>query len=746
MIQVPVRKLIWEALELSIETQAKRLARDIADVLGQDSAPLLKSIRDEKVSVYLFDEAGDDKIDLSEYRCSHLVTIPGQESYLTACCNPAIWSNKSNNLNRACLQHSMKPSEHGINTTNKIKCKLKRWKEYYIQEDNGYTYNQAGTLIGRYNFDKNTLTADAYTIIQKGGALSYYNTRFIKLSIDAKCVGPTHEYYDLPSGSITQKLDTIWIDDIGDGGCKTDKFDRDIRLLQQGIADEPNNGRYYFYLANSYFNTNKKADSIPHYVKRIEIGGWVEEVFYSHLNLGHAYMATGQDAKALTTWMNAYETHSARSETIYEICKYYREKGKNKLAMLFCMLGKSIPYPKNDVLFIHDDVYSYKFDYELSIVGYYNNYPNLYKITCKLMDIAPENLYNNLLSNYKFSAPKLNCFLQQKHSFAALETVDICGTSYEMRASSPCIFHSRGHWMLNVRYVNYFLENNGSYTFKINDCKIATINKLFKLDDEFKIIGEPISYIPTSRDMRYVGIEDVKVNYNSFTNQLNFVGTCQNPDTGKLAIGYGIYGDALKWSDNLQWQPVETQFNRDCEKNWSLFGNKVIYQWHPLIIGEIVSSDIKTDTTAKDFVDLDKLPDINEHLSNTVNDTVNDASKVSKKNNYKLKVIKEIKTPNYFKHVRGSSNGYQFNDEIWFLCHVVEYCQPREYYHLFAVLDQNTYEIKRWSNLFKFEGEKIEYALGLSVSEQSIIISYSKWDRDATLGIFDKVKIDTELF
>lgn len=155
MIQVPLRKLLWEALELSIETQAKRLARDIADVLGQDSAPLLKSIRDEKVSVYLFDEAGDDQIDLSEYRCTHLTSIPGQESYLTTCLNPAIWSNKSSS--KACLQHSMKPSEHGINTNTNTNAKLKRWKEYYIEQESGYTYNQRGTLIGRYNSEKNTL-------------------------------------------------------------------------------------------------------------------------------------------------------------------------------------------------------------------------------------------------------------------------------------------------------------------------------------------------------------------------------------------------------------------------------------------------------------------------------------------------------------------------------------------------------------------------------------------------------------
>jgi glycosyltransferase involved in cell wall biosynthesis len=85
------------------------------------------------------------------------------------------------------------------------------------------------------SFNKQSLVADHYQIIQKGGNLSYHNTRLISLDIDAKCIGPTHEYYDFPAGSTSGKLDSLWIDDIGDGGCKADKFERDIRLLKGGI-------------------------------------------------------------------------------------------------------------------------------------------------------------------------------------------------------------------------------------------------------------------------------------------------------------------------------------------------------------------------------------------------------------------------------------------------------------------------------------------------------------------------------
>lgn len=556
-------------------------------------------------------------------------------------------------------------------------------------------------------FNKQLLKADAYNIIQKNGGMSYYNTRLIKLSIDAKCVSPTHEYYDLPNGSTNDRLDSLWIDDIGDGGCKIDKFDRDIRLLKQGIEDEPNNGRYYFYLANSYFNSNRKGESIPYYQKRIEIGGWSEEVFYAHLNLGHAFIATNQPEMAISTWMKAYEVHSTRSETIYEICKYYREKGLNKLSLVFYNLGKSIPYPKGDVLFIHDDVYQYKFDYELSIIGFYTGTTNLHKITTKLLNHIPDGLFGNVLSNYKFCSPRLSKYINYKVPFASIETMEICGVTYEMRASNPCVFKGEnGQNMINVRYVNYFLENNGCYTFNVHNDKIVTANKLIMLDDNFKVkTNSSIKiFIPDNGDLRYVGVEDVKPYYHKHTNTYEFLGTCQNPRNGHISIGSGLYNIE---NSSLTYQPVETEWNKNCEKNWVyLKDNEIIYQWYPMIIGKI------------------------------------------EENNQKLMFTKtqEIQTPSYLRHIRGSSHGFEYNNEIWFLCHLVEYSTPRHYYHMFVILDKDNYSIKQHSDLFTFEGEKIEYAIGLVVNDDNFVISYSKWDRDACIGVFDKQRIMSELF
>ena len=55
----------------------------------------------------------------------------------------------------------------------------------------------------------------------------------------------------------------------------------------------------------------------------------------------------------------------------------------------------------------------------------------------------------------------------------------------------------------------------------------------------------------------------------------------------------------------------------------------------------------------------------------------------------------------------------------------------RHYYHLFVVLNSNTFELKRYSRLFTFDGAKVEYTLGFDYikSSNSLLIGYSTMDR-----------------
>jgi glycosyltransferase involved in cell wall biosynthesis len=130
---------------------------------------------------------------------------------------------------------------------------------------------------------KMSLNSDSYLLFQGSDRMYYKNVRILKNNIGASYWGVTHEYVKMPDKTTKSTIpkNVLFINDIGDGGSKSNKAQRDIDLLKKGLEEEPNNDRYTFYLANSYRDAGQLELAIESYKKRIELGGWIEEVWYS---------------------------------------------------------------------------------------------------------------------------------------------------------------------------------------------------------------------------------------------------------------------------------------------------------------------------------------------------------------------------------------------------------------------------------------------------------------------------------
>jgi len=75
--------------------------------------------------------------------------------------------------------------------------------------------------------------------------LDYSNTRLLRASLNIKYVRRTHEFIDYGKAE-RLAFNGVFIRDIGDGGCKADKFVRDERLLKLDLQDMPGDGRSMF--------------------------------------------------------------------------------------------------------------------------------------------------------------------------------------------------------------------------------------------------------------------------------------------------------------------------------------------------------------------------------------------------------------------------------------------------------------------------------------------------------------------
>jgi tetratricopeptide (TPR) repeat protein len=567
----------------------------------------------------------------------------------------------------------------------------------------------ADMMLQIRGFNKESLwSADSFSILQGNEDFHYHNMRIVRNNGLYSYFGVTHEYINTPSNNVNVNVpkDVLFINDVGDGGSKGNKFDRDVALLTKGLEEDPNNMRYHFYLANSYYDSGKDNETaIEWYKKRIQLGGWVQEVWYSFYRIGLIYKRMDKMGDAIFNWIAAYECFPDRIENLHEIIQYYRIIGQCKSALVFYNLAKSI-LDKNlnwsEYLFLQNDVYTYRLEFEYSIIAAYTGINNINDRVVTIMNNATDhNAVNNLLSNMKFYKDVLVPVKKINMSNKSFHNINGCCT--EFNSSSSCIIpNSDGGYLMNTRLVNYKIDGQGCY----HNCEkhIITINKYLELDANFAVKLEILMNFDYL-DRRYIGVEDVRIFKTAGKQTLKFIGTGYHTNN-KIGVVYGDYNPFYQENTLIPFE-IEPEFTvTDCEKNWVYVNIKnetfVIYNWSPLKICKIDESN-------------------------------------SEKN--KLKLIKTIEMPNIFNRVRGSTCGANYKNEIWFVGHIVSYEQPRHYYHIFSVFDENM-KLLRYSAPFKFDTECIEYCLGLIVEDDRVICTYSSWDRTTIIAVYDKKYID----
>lgn len=512
------------------------------------------------------------------------------------------------------------------------------------------------------------LTETGYTVLQRNGGLEYPNCRLIRMDYNWICKGVTHEYWCGPTFPLEKSV--CYIEDQNDGGCKSDKFERDARLLEQGLLDEPDNVRYMFYLAQTYHSLGRLKDSIKMYKKRYAAGGWFEEQWYSLYMIGQSWLTLGNPRKFEDYMLRAYDMRSSRSEPLWRLSKYFREKGQHYKAYQYASMGRKIPL-STDSLFIETDVYKDKFEYELTILDYYVGKQREGLIRCMNYMMTDKENVSGVFQNLGFYIDPIG---KEFTNHPALRHV--FGREFHPSSVSSVDEYE------NIRFVNYLIRKDGGYhMFDGDGSRISTQNMAYSRDVYTKMNDASVS-VPRNESTNIAGLEDVRI-YKDVNQDLRFVATTKEY-SDNIRILEGRY-DA-KTGDYSDCTLLNSPLNADCEKNWiPVSGTKdIIYSWNPLRVGTIEGSDLKFHTTHE--------------------------------------------TPWFFKHLRGSAVPSRVGDELWCLVHFVEYSTPRKYYHCIVALDGTTYKPKSVSLPFSFRAKGIEYCLSMSIKDKNMKFIFSSWD------------------
>ncbi len=304
--------------------------------------------------------------------------------------------------------------------------------------------------------------SDGHLIKYEGG-LDYRQNLMVRTACDWKYTGVTHEFISAKDGTRMAQYNGITITHKADGGSRSNKFERDIELLENAIKENPEspqNGRYYFYLGQSYkdlggtimnkVNYKKRlviefqkrlqnpdstpedqlvkmreqmetylkeipeeekvykeyfSKSIPAYETRCNLGGWGEEVYFARLQIGLSKMRKGDDFwQYMPELLQAYMYRPTRLEALFNLVRACRLSDKSKLGYHLGCLAKDNKYP-NDYLFIDRSIHDFSFWDELALCAHnIGDHELAYKLGKRIIEEEkfPESEKSRIVRNWTF--------------------------------------------------------------------------------------------------------------------------------------------------------------------------------------------------------------------------------------------------------------------------------------------------------------------------------------------------------
>lgn len=551
------------------------------------------------------------------------------------------------------------------------------------------------------------LDGPGYRLLQRSDSgLAYWNTRLARRDVGARYHGVTHEYLDVPGG--VQELRSAWYKDHASGSNRVDKFERDARLLLEALERDPDNQRYWFYLAQSYRDAGRTAEAAVAYAKRAAMGGWDEEAWNARLQEARCLRTLGDEAGFIGQALAAFNQRPQRAEPLYDLARFYREKGMNDASVLFSEAGLAIKRPEQDILFIEDYAYTTGLLEEYAIAANYARDPlrkdrgfaacNWLALNRTIGDGPRELAWSNLFFYVQPAKTVMPSFSARPVGFTAPEGY---------RPSNPSVALWGGQIVLLQRTVNYTLaEDNLKYDTP-DGVPVHTRNFLLRLSDELAIQSAseilPPADMPEPACDRVLGFEDMRLFAwrdalwgVSCVRELTPEGWCEQ------VIARIDEGGACRLTD---WRVLHPEGPRVHEKNW---------------MPQVNPPAAEAGGEKLQFISLcDPTRIVDEHAA----------------------IISETPPAIAAQRFRGGTQLIAFAGGWLALIHEVQWrtAEKRRYYlHRFVWFDEaNT--LRKVSRPFFFDKKGVEFAAGLAwhPDDARLLISYSVADSESWIATVD---------
>ena len=235
------------------------------------------------------------------------------------------------------------------------------------------------------------LAVDAYTVELGGGGSTWRLPLVLRGDVEWVSHGRYHEWTGKAAGTplVSLPTDAVRITMPAAAPLTPDKLRWQLSLIEADLADDPENGRWWFYVAQINRDLGNRDTAREAYRKRATMGGWVEEAYYAAYQ--GALLAQEWDAQA-SELMAAWQMHPTRLEALQALCRGLNQRGMHHAAYRLAVLPDEVP-PQGG-MFVDGWVWRWGMAWERSIaawwVGHVDECRDLTTAILARADIPPD--------------------------------------------------------------------------------------------------------------------------------------------------------------------------------------------------------------------------------------------------------------------------------------------------------------------------------------------------------------------
>ncbi len=223
-------------------------------------------------------------------------------------------------------------------------------------------------------FSLTPLLADSYQLQVSNESCYYARTQLVRNGLPWRYQGVLHEFITCETAARGEFLSGLVCKVFHDGARarSPETYRRDALLLESALLEEPGNARYVFYLAQSHRDAGDNELALRYYRRRVQMGGWKEEVWYSLFQIACIRERMESPwAETMESYLEAWQHTPTRAEPLFRIAMHFQTRQKYELAHLFLEPATRLPAPDVGCLFVEQHLYDYQSLLEYAVACYY---------------------------------------------------------------------------------------------------------------------------------------------------------------------------------------------------------------------------------------------------------------------------------------------------------------------------------------------------------------------------------------